>query len=155
MSTAEAAAAATLVVEAVVDREIAAEAPVACVERDAEVAFAVGQQGFQLWIAFEAARHALHRLLRCFAFGVVPLAIVTFAGPVELLPARHEVIGAGLIGAERRLHLQSADGPIDLARSCRAGQGRIFGIGRLGIVPAVGPHLLEGFARGGQISPVD
>jgi hypothetical protein len=113
-------------VDAVAEGEFESE-PATRFERDAEFGLAVGEDGFQLRIAFEASRHVAHRRARRLLAGHVAGLILAPAGLVELLPALHEMIGAAArIGAQFGFELERAHGAADLAASRLAGQFRVL-----------------------------
>ena len=111
-------------VDAVSEGQFLAE-PAARFERDAEIPLAVGEDGFQLRIAFEAFRHVAHRRARRLVAGHVARLILALAGVVELLPAFHEAVGAAArIGAQFGFELERADGAGGVARAAsRASSG--------------------------------
>src|SRR4051794_40493384 len=80
-------------VDAEAEGELVAK-PAARFERDAKLLLAVGEDRFQLRIAFEASGHVPHRRARRFVAGHVASLILTLAGLVELLPTLHETVGA-------------------------------------------------------------
>ena len=108
-------------------------------ERDAELLFAVGEDGFQLRIAFEAFGHVAHRQARRPVAGHVAGLILPLAGLVELLPALHEAVGAAArVGAQFGFELKRADGAVDLAASRLADKFRVLLVGGFGVVRAWG-----------------
>src|SRR5260370_41725470 len=101
---------------------------------------AVGEDGFQLRIAFEAFGHVAHRRARRLVAGHVASLILTLAGVVELLPALHETVGAAArIGPQLGFGLERADGAVALAARRFSDQFRISLVGGFGVMRAIGP----------------
>src|SRR5579872_5710246 len=82
-------------VDAVIEGEFQPE-PAARVDPDAEILLATCEDGFKLWIAFEALRHVAHRRPRGLVAGHVTRLVLALAGLAEFSPASHEAVGAAL-----------------------------------------------------------
>ena len=105
---------------------------------------AVGEERFQLRIAFEASRHVAHRRACGPVAGDVARLIPVQTGLVELLPVVHEAVGAtARIDAQFGLKLERADGAVEPAASRLVGKIRVLLVGGFGIVRAKGAYLLE------------
>lgn len=122
------------------------------VERDAEFALAVGEQGFELRIALQPVEHFAHLPTRRFGVHDLAALVLALAGLVQLLPAIDEAVGTQSgIGAEFGFELERADGAVDASRACLGGEGRILLVGGFSVAPAVRAHFFESIARPVQL----